>query len=667
MLDRLRSMAGVDTLPFRRRADEQGETETMCGICGWFGPAQAAGPELTAAMTVPLQHRGPDDLGIEGGDGWGLGFRRLSILDLSPLGHQPMRSPDGSCWLAFNGEIYNYLELRRELERAGEAFQSGSDTEVLLRLLMRHGAGALPLLNGMFALAFVDTKRRSFMLARDRLGVKPLYYRDQEGHLRFASELKGLLACPDAPREIDRSAVAQYLALGYLPGETCIFEGYRKLPPGHVLAGSLDRPHAASLAQYWDLTLNDDPVRRSASPAELDELESLLFDAVRIRLRSDVPVGVFLSGGIDSGLVAAMAAKTGQAPLALTVGFAEEDWDESALARTTAAHAGLEHRVIPQRAGGLRDIDRLAWLFDEPFGDPSALPSFTLCEAAASHATVFLSGDGGDEAFGGYRRYVESARREGLIRVAGRFGPALGAVSRLLPRASLARYQLSKLSLPDWGCSAVFDELPDDPVMDHCIHPDLRPFLRNASSPVWERWRMSRGAPLTARQQKLDYSLYLPDDVLVKVDRASMAHSIEVRSPLLDVRIVEWAARLPRACLLDHSQGKLPLRALATRFLPEVTGRSPKRGFGVPLGDWFREPAGRAMVRERLLDRGSRERGFWSLSGVERILDLHSSGRGRDFGLLLWRLLMLEAWCRHYAAGPAQPWRAQSPLQGAIA
>jgi len=257
--------------------------------------------------------------------------------------------------------------------------------------------------------------------------------------------------------------------------------------------------------------------------------------------------------------------------------------------------------------------------------------------------------------------------REGLIRAAGRFGPALGAASRLLPRASLARYQLSKLSLPDWGCAAVFDELPDDPVMDHYVHPDLRPLLRNASSPVWERWRMSRGAPLTARQQKLDYGLYLPDDVLVKVDRASMAHSIEVRSPLLDVRIVEWAARLPRACLLDHAQGKLPLRALAARFLPEVTGQSPKRGFGVPLGDWFREPAGRAMVRERLLDRGSEELGFWSLNGVERILDLHSSGRGRDFGLLLWRLLMLEAWCRHYAAAPTQPWRAQSPLQGAVA
>lgn len=636
----------------------------MCGICGWVGPALAAGPALTAAMTVPIRHRGPDDVGTEGGDGWGLGFRRLSILDLSPLGHQPMRSPDGSCWLAFNGEIYNYLELRQELESAGEVFRSGTDTEVLLRLLMRLGAEALPRLNGMFALAFVDTRRRRFLLARDRLGVKPLYYTFIDGRLRFASELKGLLACPDAPRVIDRSAVAQYLALGYLPGETCIFEGYRKLPPGHALTGALDRPLDASMAPFWELSLNHDTTKRSATPAELDELEHLLGDAVRIRLRSDVPVGVFLSGGIDSGLVAAMAAKTGQAPLALTVGFAEEDWDESALARATATHAGLEHRIIRQPPGGLGDIDRMAWLFDEPFGDPSALPSFTLCEVAAQHATVFLSGDGGDEAFGGYRRYVESARHESLIRAAGHLGPALGAASRLLPRSSLARYQLSKLSLPDLGCSAAFDELPDDPMLDRCVHPDLRPFMRNAGRAVWKRWSRSEGASLTLRQQELDYSLYLPDDVLVKVDRTSMAHSIEVRSPLLDFRVVEWAARLPRASLLDRSQGKLPLRALASRFLPESNRHSPKRGFGVPLDAWFREPAGQALARERLLDRKSGEWGFWSLGGVERILDLHSSGRTREFGLLLWRLLMLEAWCRHYAATPVDQPRAKFAAKG---
>ncbi len=639
----------------------------MCGICGWFGPALAAGPELTAAMTVPLQHRGPDDVGMEGGEGWGLGFRRLSILDLSPLGHQPMRSPDGHSWLAFNGEIYNYLELRRDLERAGEVFRSGSDTEVLLRLLMRLGTEALPLLNGMFALAFVDTKRRRFVLARDRLGVKPLYYAHLDGRLRFASELKALLACPDVPREIDRSAVAQYFALGYLPGETCIFEGYRKLPPGHALAGSLDRPQAASMTPYWSLALSDDPTRRAATPAELDELESLLFDAVRIRLRSDVPVGVFLSGGIDSGLVAAMAAKAGRSPLALTVGFAEKGWDESALARAAADHAGLEHRVIPQRPGGLGDLDRLAWLFDEPFGDPSALPTFTLCEAAASHATVFLSGDGGDEAFGGYRRYVECARRESLIRAAGHLATVLAAACRLPPRTSLARYRLSKLSLPDLGCAAAFDELPDDPVLDQVLHPDLRPFLREAGEPLWARWRLSRGGSLTLRQQRLDYDLYLPDDVLVKVDRASMAHSIEVRSPLLDFRIVEWAARLPRASLLDRAQGKLPLRALAARCLPEVTGRSPKQGFGVPLDAWFREPAGRALVRERLLGGAGLRQKFWNPGGVQRILDIHGAGRSRTFGLLLWRLLMLEAWCRHYAATPAHRHPAQPPVARGVA
>ncbi len=621
----------------------------MCGICGWFGRRPQGAHEATLRMVEQLRHRGPDDAGIESGEGWELGFRRLSILDLSPSGHQPMRSEDGRYWLVFNGEIYNYLELRQDLERAGERFRSGSDTEVLLRLLMRSGADALPLLNGMFALAFVDTETRSFVLARDRLGVKPLYYTVTDGCLRFASELKALVAEPNAHRRVDSNAVAQYLALGYLPGETCIFEGHSKLPPGHALSGSLDRPEAAYPTPYWSLMLNDDPGRRLITSAELDELESLFLDAVRIRLRSDVPVGLFLSGGLDSGLVAAMAAKSDVAPLALTIGFAEEGWDESKLASATANHVGLQHRIVPQRSGGLADMDRLSWFFDEPFADPSALPFFTLCEAAAGHATVFLSGDGGDETFAGYRRYIEAVNRAGLIRAAGRAGGTLRTASRLLPQSSLARFRLSKLALPDHGCAAAFDEMPDDPVLDGIVHPDLRPSMRIASRPMWERWQRSSGAGVTARQQRLDYGLYLPDDVLVKVDRASMAHSIEVRSPFLDVRLVEWAARLPRSALLNRTHGKLPLRALAARLLPEAALQAPKRGFGVPLDDWFRSPAGRTMVQDRLLAPESRAIRYWSLPGVERILGLHGASRGRGFGLILWRLLMLDAWSRHYA------------------
>ena len=624
----------------------------MCGICGWFGPHSEGRRGVIKRMAAVLHHRGPDDEGFEQGHGWGLGFRRLSILDLSALGHQPMHSPDGRFWLVFNGEIYNYVELRRDLERDGEQFQSGSDTEVLLRLLARRGVEALSLLNGMFALALVDTHARTFLLARDRLGVKPLYYTVRNGELWFASELKALLACPDAPRQINLAAVVEYLGLGYLPSETCIFAGYAKLPPGHTLAGYLDAPEQARSAPYWNLTLSDDPSGRLLTPDELEEMHELLLDSVRIRLRSDVPLGIFLSGGVDSGLVAALAAKVaGRHPLALTVGFAEEHADETTLARATAQHVGLEHRVIVQRPVGLDDLDRLAWFFDEPFGDPAALPTFALCATAAQHATVFLSGDGGDEAFGGYRHYIESVRHRTLIALASMAAWALRSMARLVPDMSLTHYRLLKLGLPDQGAAAVFGRLPCDPGTWVAVHPDLRSMAPQAGRAVWERWGLSRGELLTARQQRLDYGMFLPDDELVKVDRASMAHSIEVRAPFLDYRLVEWAARLPRGALLNAREGKLPLRALAVRLLPTAVERGVKRGFDVPLDDWFRQPAGIALVRERLLSCEARRLGFWDPQGVERIIKLHQSPRGRDFGLLLWRLLMLEAWARHYADG----------------
>jgi asparagine synthase (glutamine-hydrolysing) len=626
----------------------------MCGICGRFGLHPEGTSGLIKRMAGALHHRGPNDEGFEQGHGWELGFRRLSILDLSPLGHQPMCSPDGRFWLVFNGEIYNYRELRRDLERDGEQFRSVSDTEVLLRLLARRGAEALSLLNGMFALALVDTHARTFLLARDRLGVKPLYYRVRKGELCFASELKALLAEPDAPRQINPAAVVEYLGLGYLPSETCIFAGYAKLPPGHTLAGSLDAPEQARSAPYWDLTLSDDPSGRPITPNELEEMQDLLLDSVRIRLRSDVPLGIFLSGGVDSGLVAALAAQAaGRPPLALTVGFVEEHADETALARATAQHVGLEHRVVVQRPFGLDDLDRLAWFFDEPFGDPAALPTYALCAAAAQHATFFLSGDGGDEAFGGYRHYIESVRHRTLIGLASMAAWVLRSMARLVPEISLTHYRLLKLGLPDQGAAAVFSRLPRDPATWMAVHPDLRSLAPQADRAVWERWGLSRGESLTARQQRLDYGMFLPDDELVKVDRASMAHSIEVRAPFLDYRLVEWAARLPRGALLNAREGKLPLRALAGRLLPAAVVRGVKRGFDVPLDDWFHQPAGIALARDRLLSSEARRLGFWDPHGVERIIKLHQSPRGRDFGLLLWRLLMLEAWARHYADGTA--------------
>jgi asparagine synthase (glutamine-hydrolysing) len=628
----------------------------MCGIFGWFGTPPADPGSLFETLSRMLKHRGPDDLGFEHNTYWGLGFRRLSILDLSELGHQPMFSPDKRYWIAFNGEIYNYIEIRNKLEQQGERFLGNSDTEVLLRLLMRDGFDALKQLNGMFALAFVDTKEKTFLLARDRLGKKPLYFFTRNGHLRFASELKALLAWPDAPRQLSMQAVAEYLALSYLPSETCIFEEYQKLQPGHYLYGSLEEPERAKPSPYWKLEISDQAGNGAISERDLESLLDLLADAVEIRLRSDVPVGIFLSGGIDSGLIASLAAQSQSAvrPLALTVGFDDDAFDEQLQAEATAKHSNLEHRIIRQQQAGLKDIDRLAWFYDEPFGDASALPTMTLCHAASEHATVFLSGDGGDEAFGGYQRYINAQRYAWLGKVPKQILAGVRWLSSALDIGSSLRYRMFKSSFPDTGMAAIFDGqgFAEDPILKAIIHPRLRDQLARGGNPVWQRWEESKGKKLLTRQQALDFALYLPDDILVKADRASMANSIELRSPLLDYRLVEWAARLPRSVFLNTKEGKIPLRLTSKKLLPETISQGKKRGFGVPLGSWFRQPSGQDFARERLLSLRSSQRNLFDDHGVKKMLVLHGSAKGRDFGEYIWRLLMLDAWARHYLDEP---------------
>ena len=622
----------------------------MCGIFGSFGFSLGISREAFAGIANLLRHRGPDDQGFEFGTGWGLGFCRLSILDLSPTGHQPMYSPDGRFCLVFNGEIYNYLELREELQRQGESFRGSSDTEVLLRLLSQKGIEGLSRLNGMFALALIDTQNRTYLLARDRLGVKPLYYTWQNDQLRFASELKALLAWPDAQRQLDPVAVVQYLSLNYLPVETCIFQGYHKLQPGHVLVGSLDDPGYTKISSYWHLEINDQIEPESLPEQEFEETVSLLESAVKLRLRSDVPVGIFLSGGLDSGLVTAFAARSGQAQklLALTVGFSERQFDEASLASRTAQFLGLEHRILQQHPAQLADIDRLAWYYDEPFGDSSALPTFLLCEAAARYATVFLSGDGGDELFGGYRWYMQGQRLGLFARFPEASHQILNFFSNFFSRFSMHRYRLLKLGLPDNGFAAAFDNIPNDPAIEFVIHPDLKHYSKPAGDPIWRRWSQHKARNLTARQQALDFALYLPDDILTKVDRASMAHSIEVRSPFLDYRLVERVAKWPRNVLCNTKEGKLPLRKLGEKLLPVEVKQGVKRGFGVPLDEWFTALDGQAIVRERLLSSQARQRNLWDIGAVEKILEMHVSGKGRRYGELLWRLLFLDAWARQY-------------------
>jgi len=621
----------------------------MCGIFGEFGsPQSSTNSDTYAGLLNVLEHRGPDDYGLESGNNWMLGFRRLAIIDLSPAGHQPMSTPDGRHWLVFNGEIYNYLELRRSLEQDGVTFRSGSDTEVLLQLLVRHGPAALQRLNGMFAFAFVDLTKRTFLLARDRLGVKPLYWYNQRGKLRFASELKGLLAWPDAPRTINRKAVLEFLSLGYIPANSCILEGYGKLEAGTYAEGSLDRP-ALNTTRYWSVDISPDSSSGPVTTERLSEFQDLLADAVKIRLRSDVPVGIFLSGGIDSGLVASFAAESAAPPLALTVGFAEESFDETSIAKETAAHLGLKLKVLQQRAASIDDIDRLSWTFDEPFGDASALPTMLLCSAAAEHATVFLSGDGGDEAFGGYRRYLEAARHGWISKVPSAAKMVGYALSRVMPLHSGLRYRLAKATLPHDQMAAVFDGqgMTRDPALRSILPRDLLAQAGDVLDSVHVNWENGSRLDSLSRQRALDYRLYLPDDVLVKVDRASMASSIEVRSPLLDYRVVEWAATLSPAALANGEEGKLPLRQLARLRLPAKTAHARKSGFGVPIGAWMRQPQWRSMITDRLMGDASRGCDLWDAAGASRLLDLHNRGR-RDFSEYLWRLLVLDSWKRQH-------------------
>ena len=623
----------------------------MCGIFGWIGAPPDDCTALAARVHALLEHRGPNDKGYVCDADWGLVFRRLSILDLSALGHQPMSAHDKRYWLVFNGEIYNYIELRETLIAAGEQFTSQSDSEVLLRLLIRDGANAINKLNGQFAFAFIDTVERTFLLARDRMGQKPLYYCQSHGHLRFGSELKALLAWPNASRELNMSAVAEYLGLMYVAGEQAIFADYAKVPAGHYLAGSLNEPHHARLHQYWQLHINGDNAPATLKPSQQEQLADLLQDAIKLRLRSDVPVGIFLSGGVDSGLIATLASQISDTPnlLALTVGFEEEAFDESEYASRVAEQAGLEHRIVNVSSQGLAYIDKLAWYFDEPFGDPSALPTMLLCEAAAEHATVFLSGDGGDEAFGGYARYIKAQNLTWLGHIPSPLQAGLQSVARLMSPLSPLRYKLTKSSLPNAGFAAVFDDMPEDPLVGLTLKRDYHHYVANAGRPIWERWQKTATTrSLLARQQQLDYGLYLPDDVLVKVDRASMAHSLEVRSPLLDHRLVEWAARLPRQTLIESGVGKIPLRSLAKRLLPAAVQQGKKRGFNMPIGHWLRAEKGQEFARQRLMSADSPLRDILNQDGIGQMLASHKTGNQQDLGHWLWRLLMLDAWARHY-------------------
>ena len=632
----------------------------MCGICGIVdrrGPAPDRG--VLEAMTRAIAHRGPDAEGFlrlprdgeASGPGVGLGHRRLAIIDLSPSGAQPMTNEDETLWIILNGEIYNYRALRPELEARGHPLKSQSDTEVILHLYEELGERCVERLDGMFAFALWDTRRRRLLLARDRAGKKPLFYARAGDTFLFASEVKAILRHPRVASAPNVAAVPHYFVFGYPPPGATFYRDVHELPPAHHLV--LEEDGTARVTRYWGVSFA--PVSPAPPESEaIARVRELVTDAVRKRLVADVPVGAFLSGGLDSSVVVALMARLTGAPVrTFSLGFAGDPaFDETPWARRVAAHCGTEHTefVVEPSAVGL--IERLVHHHDGPFGDSSAIPTFLVSELTRRHVTVALTGDGGDEIFAGYPRFQASVAAEWLPRPLGRLG-AWVASAVPEPRGyhhplRKARRFFAAASLPllarlrEWN--AVFGD-------------DVDRLLRRET---WEAAGAvpdfpddvvagARGLGPLAQVLQVNFRTYLPGDLLVKADRCSMAHGLEGRSPFLDTALVEYVAGLPDTMKLRRGTTKYVLkRAFADLLPPEIVARG-KRGFGVPLGAWFRGPLD-AYVDDLLVVPGARASAYVDPAYVRRLLAEHRSGY-RDHGHRLWSLLTFEIWLRGVGSG----------------
>jgi asparagine synthase (glutamine-hydrolysing) len=641
--------------------------------CGIFGRIEAGGrpvePRLLLRQVNTMVHRGPDAYGLlladrrtgrtvsaynhppaetDGRFDAALGHRRLSILDLSDAAAQPMADSAGRLWVAFNGEIYNFEELRRELVSRGHVFRTDhSDTEVLLYAFKEWGEGCLNRLRGMFAFGILDLASRRLFLARDRLGKKPLYYRVAPEGFQFASELKAIIADPGVPRRIDPVALAQYLTYGYIPAPHTIYQGIWKLPPAHCAWVYLDAPDRVVVKEYWALRYEPDDGRRLED--WMEEFDAEFATAVRLRMVSDVPLGALLSGGIDSTLVVRAMSRLTERPIkTFSIGFEEEEYSELKWAREVAGRYGTEHYEEIVRPDALALLPKLAAQYDEPFGDSSAVPTFCVFQMARQHVTVALSGDGGDELFVGYNRYQLFERRSRfdwvpfpLRRVV--FGPA----ARLWPEHTSGKQLLTDLSNDPYG--RYLDRM-GKPRALRFLAPDLRHAVLRLADPqafVAQAWRQAPQEPIS-RLQYVDTKTYLPGDILVKVDRASMLNSLEARCPLLDHKVVELAARVPIQFKYSDGVRKLLLKQILLPDLGETFLSRRKKGFSVPLNRWFHgELAG--YVRERLLSANGNLPEEVDRREVERLVVSYREIK-RDLSFHLWNLLMLSAWTEVYGA-----------------
>ncbi len=638
----------------------------MCGITGgvWYRPDRALTRHTLDQMTDALVHRGPDDRGIFFSEnqrestrtlqgppaGVGLGFRRLSIIDLAG-GHQPLSNEDGSIQIVFNGEIYNYRELRRRLEGAGHQFLTDSDTETIVHLYEDLGIDCFAHLNGMFAIAIWDSNLSQLVLARDRMGKKPLYYSRQDGRLVFASELKSLMCVPDIPRTIDPGSLDLYFTYQYVPHPWSIYSGIHKLSPGEV---GVYRNEQWQTQSFWKIDWQKEEAKTPSQAIE--EVRELLTDAVRLRLRSDVPLGAFLSGGIDSSLIVALAQKQLDQPVkTFSIGFSESDFDETHYAQMVADHLGTEHCRFEVTADALSILDRLVYQYDEPFSDSSAVPTWYLCEQTRQKVTVALSGDGGDELFAGYDRYRAlqwsedvqsmlpvkwllksrwiqnmggSSRRRSFTRRLQRFAETLGEA----PARRYMRWMqiFSEANRQEMYREDFIERLPNrDPFV----------FLEQA-------WNRSGSRDLITKASTTDLQTYLPCDLMTKVDIASMAHSLEARQPFLDYRLIEFAASLPVALKYRWRRGKRLLEDAFGDLIPKQIWRRPKMGFGIPLGPWFRGPL-RSRTEELLLGTDARCHTYLRPEYLKSLLTNHTEGKSNE-GYRLWNLLVLELWLRRW-------------------
>jgi asparagine synthase (glutamine-hydrolysing) len=630
----------------------------MCGIYGYLSPAGTIDPTLLGRMGRQLEHRGPDDEGeiiLNAADvSVGLGHKRLSIIDLSPAGKQPMTNEDKTIWITFNGEIYNFKEIRKELEGKGHSFRSHSDTEVIVHLYEELGAQCLERLNGMFAFALWDTKQQSLFLARDRAGKKPLHYCVIGGHLLFASEIKALVQHPLVSRELDLKSLNKYLAYEYVPAPNTIFKDIKKLEPGHYL---LFRNGVALSSQYWDVPIEDYPISDRTEGQYVDELKELLERAVTARLlAADVPVGLFVSGGLDSGVVAAMARRAKENLECFSIGFEEASFDESRYAEQVARSLGIKHHLKIFRAQEmLRMVERLPEILDEPLADPSILPLFLLSQFAAEHMKVVLSGDGGDELFAGYQTYQAHKLVTFYDALPGFVKESIKALAFRLPvsHSYLSTDFKIKQFLKGVGVSSevrffLWRGAFSNAERHGLLRPEVRRELQNENA-YEELYRYVRKSGLTKELERILYlsmKLYLQDNNLVTVDRASMANGLEVRSPLLDRDVVDFVCRLPMEYKLNGLKTKYILKKVAEQYLPRNIVYRKKRGFGVPLAAWLTDE-----LRDFMLDYLSQEtmerQGIFDYPYVSRLIDEQLTMK-KDNRELLWTLLVFQTWYERY-------------------